>query len=91
MRIEAYSQIQQMYKSNSVKKDQAGQKASFLDQLELSSMGKEIQSAKQAVAGSPDIREELVAPIKKAVDNGTYQVSPDSFAQKLYKNYSEMR
>lgn len=89
MRIESYTQIQQLYKSNNTAKNEKTKAASFSDQLQISSLGKDIQAAKQAVAQAPDIRESVVAPIKTAVQNGTYDVSSESFAEKLLQKYNE--
>ena len=91
MRIESYTQVQQLYQTAKAAKTEKTKKSSFSDQVQISSMGKDIQMAKQAVADAPDIREELTAPIKSAVQNGTYQVSEESFAAKLYERYYEMR
>ena len=46
-----------------------------------------VQKAKQAVNNAPDIRENLTAPIKARVNNGTYDVSADDFASKLAAAY----
>lgn len=91
MRIEAYSQVQQMYQTKKVNKSQQSGSASRSDQVQISSLGKDFQTAKAAVAGSPDIREELTAPIKAKVQNGTYQVDNGTFAEKLLQKYEEMR
>lgn len=91
MRIEAYTQIQQMYKTTSANKSQKTTASRKSDQLQISSFGKDIQTAKQAVAGSPDVREEKVAPIRTRVMNGSYEVSAESFADKLLAKYEEMR
>ncbi len=93
MRIEAYTQVQQLYQSGKVKKSQQAKSAAPSDkvQLQISSLGKDFQTAKAAVASAPDIREELTAPIKARIDNGTYQVSAESFADKLLQKYEEMR
>ena len=91
MRIEAYNQVQQIYnakKPGQVKKTSG---TSFSDQLQISSIGKDIQTAKAAVAGSPDVREDVTAPIKAKVNAGTYEVSAGSFADKLFAKYEEMR
>lgn len=88
MRIEAYTQVQQLYKTDSAKKSEAKAKVSFSDQLHISSVGKDIQTAKQAVAASADIREELVAPIKTSIQNNSYEVSSESFADKLFEKYN---
>ena len=91
MRIEAYNQVQQMYQSQKVNRTQKTGAASVKDKLQISSIGKEFQAAKAAVAASPDIREELTAPIKERIQNGTYEVSCESFAAKLLSKYEEMR
>lgn len=91
MRIEAYTQVQQLYQTQKTSKAQNAQKASFRDQLEISSAGKDIQTAKNAVMGAPDIREDVVAPIKEQIQNGTYEVDADSFAEKLFAKFQEMR
>jgi len=59
--------------------------------LQISSLGKDIHTAKAAVAESADVREEVVASLKEKVQNGTYQVSNASFAEKLLKKYEELR
>lgn len=91
MRIEAYTQVQQIYQTKKVNQMQKAGGTSQMDQLQISSIGKEIQAAKAALAGSPDIREELTAPIKAQVQNGTYSVDNSAFAEKLIKKYEEMR
>ncbi len=91
MRIEAYNQIQQMYKVNKVNKPQASAKATMSDRVQISSFGKDIQTAKAALASTPDIREEMTAPVKAQIQAGTYEVSNESFAEKLMQKYAEMR
>lgn len=90
MRIEAYTQVQQLYNTKKPAKLQGKAHASATDKIQISSIGKDIQTAKNAVAAAPDIREELVAPIRTAVANGTYQVSAESFAEKLLQKYEEI-
>ena len=77
MRIEAYAQVQQLYNTKKV------------NQVQISSLGKDIQTAKQAVANSPDIREELTASIQNRIQNGSYEVSSDDFAAKLLNAYNQ--
>lgn len=89
MRIDAYAQVQQVYGNKSTHKMQKEAKAGFKDQLQISSKGKDIQTAKNAVANAEDIREEVAAPLKKAVNAGTYEVNPEQFAQKLFERYNE--
>lgn len=91
MRIEAYNQVQQIYQSQKVNRSQKTGKVASTDRLQISSFGKDIQTAKAAVAGASDIREDVTAPIKARIQSGTYQVSPESFAEKLLEKYEEMR
>ncbi|MCQ2498148.1 MAG: flagellar biosynthesis anti-sigma factor FlgM [Lachnospiraceae bacterium] len=91
MRIEAYTQVQNLYQTSKVNKPQKTQKVGFMDQLQISSVGKDIQTAKAAVADVSDIRTDVVAPIKEQIQNGTYNVDMESFAEKLFNKYQEMR
>lgn len=91
MRIEAYNQVQQLYQAKRTGKTQKSAAAARTDRVQISSFGKDIQIAKAAVASAPDIREELTAPLKARIQDGTYEVSNESFAEKLMKKYEEMR
>ena len=90
MRIEAYTQVQQLYNSKNTAKLKKENVRSFSDQLQISSMGKDIQTAKQAVANSADIREDVVAPLRAKIQNGTYNVSAEDFASKLAEKYEQL-
>lgn len=89
MRIEAYTQVQQIYQSQKANKAQKSNTSSPTDKVQISDFGKDIQIAKAAVQGAPDIRENLTAPIKASINNGTYEVSNETFANKLLENYEE--
>lgn len=90
MRIESYSQVQQVYDTKtSSGKVEAVKPVVSSDQLDISNMGKNIQSTKQVVENVPDVREDLVASLKERMENGTYQVSPESFADKLIQAYEQ--
>lgn len=84
MKINPYIQVQQLYGTKKVAKTQKTNAATRTDGVEISSFGREIQLAKQAVANSADVRPELTEPIKTAMKNGTYEVSGESFAEKLW-------
>lgn len=91
MRIEAYTQVQKLYDTNKAKKAAVGSSVNVSDKLQLSSLGKDIQWAKKAVAESSDVREDVVAPIKARIQSGTYEVSADSFTDKLIQKFEELR
>ncbi len=87
MRIEAYTQVQQLYNTKKTAKTSKAQNVSAYDKIQISSIGKDFQVAKAAVGASSDVREELTAPIKAGIKNGTYHVSGESFAEKLLQEY----
>lgn len=92
MRIEAYTQVQQLYQSKqTVKSQKTGSASRSTDQLQLSTVGKDIQAAKAAVAAAPDTREDLVTDIKARINAGTYQVDTSAFAEKLLTKMNEVR
>ncbi|MCR4728083.1 MAG: flagellar biosynthesis anti-sigma factor FlgM [Lachnospiraceae bacterium] len=90
MRIEAYSQVQQLYNSSKVSREQNVQRKGQTDQVQISSKGLDLQTATAAVKGASDIRYDVVEPLKKAIANGTYNVSGESFAEKLMQKYAEL-
>lgn len=51
--------------------------------VDLSPTAREIEELKAAVAAMPEIRRELVAAIKEAVQQGRYKVDPDRVAGKI--------
>ena len=87
MRIDAYNQISQVYKTNNKVKAQNAYAARANDKVEISDFGKVLQSAKQAVKESSDVREDKIAELKARIENGTYEVSGESFADKLLDDY----
>ncbi|MCR5310175.1 MAG: flagellar biosynthesis anti-sigma factor FlgM [Lachnospiraceae bacterium] len=90
MRIEAYTQVQQLYSSSKVSREQSVQKKGQTDQVQISSKGLDLQTATAAVKGASDIRYDVVEPLKKAIANGTYNVSGESFAEKLLEKYESL-
>ena len=92
MRIEAYSQVQNLYQTQKVKQPaKTTATTRGTDQVQISSAGNALTTAKAALANTSDIREDIVNPLKKQVQEGTYNVSVESFADKLMQKYAEMR
>ncbi len=83
MRIDAFNQVNQVYGRNGKMKVNASTKVTSSDSLTISDFGKDLQIAKQAVAAASDIREDRVADIKKRINEGTYYVSSEDFANKF--------
>lgn len=56
------------------------------DKVSLSQASKEMQLAKNAVAEQPDVREERVAALKQAIEDGQYEMDTEQMADKLVGN-----
>lgn len=89
MRIGAFTQIQQLYNTTQAKPAAKTQRKGFSDVVSISNAGKDVQTAKAAVEAAPDIRAELTNSIKARMDAGTYDVSADSFADKLLEKFNQ--
>ncbi|MBR1471984.1 MAG: flagellar biosynthesis anti-sigma factor FlgM [Lachnospiraceae bacterium] len=90
MRVDAYSQIQNLYnvsKTAGSRNAAPAPAADFKDKLNISGPGKDLQIGKQAVAAAPDIREDKVAALKGAYESGTYNVSANAVADKILANF----
>ena len=87
MRIDAMNQVSQIYSANRTKKAANSNAPSFADTLELSQAGKALQVAKAAVAAAPEVREDRIAQIKAAMENGTWSVSDNDLADKLLDSF----
>lgn len=90
MRIESYTQVQQLYQTQKARQTQKTNQAYRpSDQISISSFGKDMQVAKAALASTPDIREDVTSKLKEQINNGTYSVSTESFAEKLLEKYKQ--
>ncbi len=88
MRIEAYAQVQQLYGTKKPAQVRKQSPVSFADQVQISSLGKDIQTAKTAVAGAPDVREDKIREMREKLESGNYEVDIDDFADKLFSAYT---
>lgn len=87
MRIDGLNSVNQVYKAKQAYKTQTADKAYDSDRFEISQTGKDMQTAKAAVAAAPDVRADKVAAIKARIANGTYNVTGMDLANKLVDNY----
>jgi negative regulator of flagellin synthesis FlgM len=88
MRIDAYMQVNQLYQASKPKKADGTQKSSGAsDKFEISSFGKVLQIAKQAVSEAPDVRMDKVNELKESINSGNYDLSMDRLAEKLTDKY----
>ncbi len=87
MRIQAYNQVQQLYSTKRTAKTSQTAQVSKKDAVEFSSIGKDFQTAKKAVKEASDIRDDITSALKSKIQNGTYEVSNESFADKLIEKF----
>jgi negative regulator of flagellin synthesis FlgM len=83
----ASQMIQQYQRSENVKND-ADTKvkenaAAPQEKVNLSATARDIQQAKNVIAGLPEIREEMVQELKSRVEQGNYSVSGEKIADKM--------
>ena len=83
MRIDAYMQVNQLYKTSKSKNDKKSGKAGSRDSLEISDFGNAYQVAKQAASEAGPVRAERVKEIQAQMAAGTYNVSIEDVADKM--------
>lgn len=59
------------------------------DEVRFSVDGEKVQQLKADLAGLPDMRQERVEALKKAVNNGSYQVSNEKVADAMFRDLLE--
>lgn len=90
MRINGITGTESIYKTNKAKKVYSNSSvSSSKDTLAISDFARELQIAKQAISGAPDVRQSKIDEIKKQMEAGNYNVSASQLADKLLKKYFE--
>lgn len=87
MRIDAYNAVNQVYQTATQTKKVTAAKKVENDKVEISQTGKDIATAKKAIAETSDIREDRVEAIKKQMAEGTYAVSMEDVADKMMNDF----
>jgi len=82
--------VAQVYlsKTKSVRAVEGTDAAKPADKIELSTDAEAIETARKVIAEMPDVRADKVEALRKQIQDGTYQVSPESIADKML---TEMR
>jgi len=88
MRIDAMSEISQLYQVNGTKKKTEKTSVYTKDSVEISGFGRELQVAKQAVAQAADVRADRIEELKASMANGTYNVPMGALADKLLNGFT---
>lgn len=84
---DAASQIIQQYqrgeKSNQPAVDSKSGAPVAAETVNISSLAKDIQKARNIIAASPDIRDDKVNALKTQLAQGTYKINTDKIAEKM--------
>lgn len=75
--------FQMQARTEKVAKPQAAGRTMTADKVSLSKESKEMQAIRQRIQGASEVREELVAELRKAVREGRYEVSGEQVAEKM--------
>ncbi len=59
------------------------------DEVRFSVDGEKVQQLKAELTGLPDVRQERVEALKRAVNDGTYQVSNEKIAEAMFRDLLE--
>jgi len=78
-KVQELNQSKNQVKKNETKKE--GEPVS--DRISLSGRAKEIAELKRQIDELPEIRAEKVEALKKAIENGTYEIDSLKVAQKI--------
>ena len=87
MRIDAMSEISQLYQVSGTRKKADATAVYKSDSVEISGFGKDLQIAKQAVAKTEDVRLDRVQELKAKFASGTYDVPMSALADKLLNEF----
>lgn len=83
MRIDHVNNIYEIYKKQSLSKIKEPAKVQKKDEVALSVMARDFQTAQKVLSTTPDIREDKVNEIKAKIKSGTYNVSAEEVADKI--------
>ena len=72
------------------KKDEPSMALQESETMTLSPLGQEIKQYTKALANLPDIRQERVTKIQRALGKGTYSISSQNLADKLIQETSNL-
>ena len=89
--VEAYNQIMQINRpqgAKNVKATKSSTPSMGKDEVQISSMGRSMQVAKQAVSEASDIREDKVAEMKAKYSGSSVEVDTGDFADKLLAKFA---
>ena len=69
------------------KADQASAGEATGDKVEISNGTKDMQKMREILANTPSVRTEMVATLKRQIENGEYQVPSHQIADKMLSSW----
>lgn len=84
------SNIEKLERPESDKTTNAGESRKRADQVNVSSIGRQIQYYLEIARSVPDLRMEQVDGLKRAHQNGHYEVDPERLARKIISQGDEI-
>ncbi|MBN2333735.1 MAG: flagellar biosynthesis anti-sigma factor FlgM [Deltaproteobacteria bacterium] len=82
---DAAKEALQAKQSSQIQQQQQQPAAGIADMVSFSSKGKDIARIAEQVKETPEIRQDLVAEMKSAIEAGTYKVDSQDLATKMIK------
>jgi negative regulator of flagellin synthesis FlgM len=84
--IEAYaSQVQVKPKTEEAAAMDVRQSAIKEDTVSISDTAKRVQEARSQLQSIPDTRHDMIAEIKRRIEDGTYEIHPEKIAEKMIR------
>ena len=84
MNINRINSIYQTYNKSKIKNvNKAAATSNAKDVADISSIGKDFQTAFRAAMSADDVREDLVNDIKDKMDKGEYEMDTDALVDKI--------
>ena len=84
---EAYLRVQKPEGKEAIERsgrsEKSAQKGHLQDRVQLSEKAKKVEHLHRAVDAVPEVRQEKVQALKRAIQEGTYQVDAERIAQKM--------
>lgn len=92
MKLTGVTSVYTAYQSsNSVSKQKNQTTETQKDTVAISSEARTFQMAMRALNNAPDVRSEIVDPLKARIDSGTYNVSNEDLADSMVDRFFSAR
>ncbi len=80
---EVYLRTQKTQGKDAAAEGQSGESTRKADQVELSGKAREVENLRAEIGALPEVRQERVEAIRKAIEAGNYRIDPGKIAEKM--------